>query len=99
MLFAARKRGALLIKPRPLLGSQIKAEIKGFLLVYRLFLYKHWFFLNLQLKDFPEYIVIPCIEWQAVFKTSQGIKVIPDRSCGELSHLVEHMLHPDSGWK
>ena len=39
MLFAARGRGALLIMPRPLSGCQIKAEIKGFLLMYRLFLY------------------------------------------------------------
>jgi hypothetical protein len=39
MLFAASRRGALLIMPRPLLGCQIKAEIKGFLLRYSLFLY------------------------------------------------------------
>ena len=32
-------RGALLIMPRPLSGCQIKAEIQGFLLMYRLFLY------------------------------------------------------------
>ena len=39
MLFAARGRDALLIMPRPLSGCQMKAEIKGFLLMYRLFLY------------------------------------------------------------
>ena len=39
MLFTARRRGALLIMPRPLSGCQIKAEIKGFLLMYCLFLY------------------------------------------------------------
>ena len=39
MLFAARGRGALLISPRPLSGCQIKAEIMGCLLMYRLFLY------------------------------------------------------------
>ena len=39
MLFAARGRDALLIMPRPLSGCQIKAEIKGFLLMYHLFLY------------------------------------------------------------
>ena len=33
MLFAARGRGAVLRMPRPLLGCQIKAEIKGFLLM------------------------------------------------------------------
>ena len=38
-LIAARGLGALLIKPRPLLGCQIKAEIKGFLLRYCLFLF------------------------------------------------------------
>ena len=39
MLFAARGRDGLLVEPRPLLGSQIKAEIMGFLLMYRMFLY------------------------------------------------------------
>ena len=39
MLFAARRRGVLLMMPRPLLGCQIKAEIQGFLLMYSLFLY------------------------------------------------------------
>ena len=34
--------------PRPLLGCQIKAEIKGFLLMYRLFLYYVWFFQNIE---------------------------------------------------
>jgi hypothetical protein len=48
MLFAASKRGALLIMPRPLLGCQIKAVIKGFLLRYRLFLYYQWFFQNIE---------------------------------------------------
>ena len=38
-LFAARGRGALLIMPRPLSGSQMKAEIQGFLLMYRMVLY------------------------------------------------------------
>ena len=48
MLFAARGRGSLLIMPRPLLGCQIKAEIKDFLLMYRLFLYYQWFFQNIE---------------------------------------------------
>ena len=39
MLFAAGGRGALLVMPRPLLGCQIKAEIKDFLQMCRLFLY------------------------------------------------------------
>ena len=38
MLFTASKRVIVLKMPRPLLGCQIKAEIKGFLLVYCLFL-------------------------------------------------------------
>jgi hypothetical protein len=38
MLFAASGRGALLVLPDPVLGCQIKAEIKGFLLKYCLFL-------------------------------------------------------------
>ena len=48
MLFAARGRGALLIVPRPFLGSQIKAEIMGFLLMYRLFLYYQWLSQNIE---------------------------------------------------
>ena len=48
MLFAARGRGALLIMPRPLSERQIKAEIKGFLLRYCLFLYYQWFFQNIE---------------------------------------------------
>ena len=48
MLFTARGRGGLLIMPRPLSGCQMKAEIKGFLLMYRLFLYYLWFFQNIE---------------------------------------------------
>ena len=44
ILFAARGRDALLILPCPLSGCKIKAEIKGFLLRYCLFLYYQWFF-------------------------------------------------------
>ena len=33
---------------RPFLGCQIKAEIKGFLLMYRLFLYYQWFSQNIE---------------------------------------------------
>ena len=47
MLFAAGGRGTLLVVPRPLSGCQIKADIKGFLLSYLLFQYKHWFCPNL----------------------------------------------------
>ena len=39
MLFAARRRGALLVMPHPLSGCQMKVEIKGFLLMCSLFLY------------------------------------------------------------
>ena len=60
-LIAARGLGALLIKPRPLLGCQIKADIKGFLLRYRLFLFLYVPFCSVQAlvpskfltKDFP----------------------------------------------
>ena len=48
MLFAAREHGALLMMPRPVLGFQIKAEIQGFLMMYRLFLYYQWFFQNIE---------------------------------------------------
>jgi hypothetical protein len=48
MLFTARRRGALLIMPRPLSGCQIKAEIKVFLLRYHLFLHYQWFFQNIE---------------------------------------------------
>ena len=46
MLFTESKCGALLIMPCQLLRCQIKAEIKGFLLRYRLFLYHQGFFQN-----------------------------------------------------
>ena len=39
MLFAASRHRAIQIMPSPFLGCQIKAEIKGFLLMYLLFLY------------------------------------------------------------
>ena len=48
IFFAPRGRDALLIMPRPLLGCQIKAEIKDFLLRYCLFLYYSWFFQNIE---------------------------------------------------
>ena len=37
-----------------LLRCQIKAEIKGFLLMYSVLKYKHWFFQNFELKHFPD---------------------------------------------
>ena len=48
MLFAPYGGGTPMILPRPLSGCQIKAEIKGFLLMYRLFLYYKWFFHNVE---------------------------------------------------
>ena len=48
ILFMARRRGALLIMPRPLSGCQIKSKTKGFLLRYRLFLYYQRFFQNIE---------------------------------------------------
>ena len=48
MLFAAGGRGTLLVVTRPLLGCQIKAEIKGFLLSCCLFLCYLWFFQNIE---------------------------------------------------
>ena len=49
-----------MIVPRPLSGCQIKAEIKGFLLRYCLFQYKHWFFPNFDLNHFPDSAFTPC---------------------------------------
>ena len=48
MLFTARGRGSSMVMPHPLVGWQIKAEIKGFLLMYSLFLYYLWFFQNIE---------------------------------------------------
>ena len=48
MLFAARGRGSLLVKPHALSVFQIKAKIMGFLLMYQLFLYYLWFFQNIE---------------------------------------------------
>ena len=61
MLFAVRGCGALLIMPpHPILGCQIKAEIKDFLLRYRLLQCKHWILPNFEPKDFPELTFTPC---------------------------------------
>ena len=54
LLFAASRCDAPLIMPRPFLGCQIKAEIKGFLLRYHLFLYYSWFFQNIK-KDWRKF--------------------------------------------
>ena len=43
-----------------LLRCQIKAEIKGFLLMYRVLKYKHWFPPNFELKHFPDSPFTPC---------------------------------------
>ena len=48
VLFAASGRDALLMMPRPLSRCQINAEIKGFLLMYHLFLYYQWFSQNIE---------------------------------------------------
>jgi hypothetical protein len=48
MLFTTRRCGALLIMPHPFSGCQIKAEIKGFLLTYCLFLYLQCLFQNIE---------------------------------------------------
>ena len=58
--FTARGSDSLMIVPRPLSGCQIKAEIKGFLLRYCLFQYKHWFFPNFDLNHFPDSAFTPC---------------------------------------
>ena len=39
MFFAARGRDISMVMPHPLWGSQMKGEIQGFLLMYRLFVY------------------------------------------------------------
>ena len=59
--FTAGGHDSLMVMPRPLSGCQIKAEIKGFQLMYRLLQCKHWFFPNFELKDFPELTFTPCI--------------------------------------
>ena len=63
-----------ILKIQALSGCNIKAKIKGFLLVYRLFQCKHWFLPNLELKDFPDLTSTPCrhkrhnFQWQQKFK-------------------------------
>ena len=41
--------------------------------MYRLFLYKHWFFPNFELKDFPEYTVTPCTICSKSFVVVPGL--------------------------
>ena len=48
MLFKASGRGALLTIPRLCVLAPKKAEIQGFLLRYRLFLYYYWFSQNIK---------------------------------------------------
>ena len=60
MLFVARGRDSSMVMPHPLLGWQIKAEIKDFLLRYPLLQYKYCFPPIFELKDFPEYTFTPC---------------------------------------
>ena len=54
MLFTARGRDGFLI----MLG--IKAEIKGFMLLYRLFLYQQWFFHKLEVSRILVLSDAPC---------------------------------------
>ena len=49
-----------MIMPRPLSGCQIKAEIQGFLLMYRLFQYQQWFFQDIERRWIPEMTSAPC---------------------------------------
>ena len=62
----ARGRDSSMVMPHPLLGWQIKAEIKGFLLRYRLLQYKGCFFPIFELKDFLEYTFTPCMLYMGV---------------------------------
>ena len=62
------ERGSLMVMPYPLLGCQIKAEIKDFLLKYCLFQYKYWFFPNFELKDFPEYTFTPYNSYRSWYR-------------------------------
>ena len=82
MLFAASGRAAFLIMPRPLLGYQIKAEIKGFPLMYCLFLYYQWFFQNIEkawkkifekdyFRDFLKMIKFPKKKSSSLFQFSE----------------------------
>ena len=73
-----------MIMPRPLSGCQIKAKIKGFLLRYRLFQYKHWFLPIFELKDFPELTFTPCniyvySKFPAYFSNIETIKKNPTK--------------------
>ena len=58
--FRAGGHGSLMIMPCPLSGCQIEAEIKGFLLRYRLFQLYQWFFQNISLNVFPDIAITPC---------------------------------------
>ena len=49
-----------MMMPRPLSGCQIKAEIQGFLLMYRLFQYQQWFFQDIERRWIPEMTSAPC---------------------------------------
>ena len=78
-----------MVLPRPLSGCQIKAEIKGFLLVYRLFLYKHWFLPNFELKYFPEYTVTPCMKNDSFLNGGRGRKTVFQLPSNAIYHIMK----------
>jgi hypothetical protein len=59
--FRTGGRDSLMILPCQLSGCQIKAEIKGFFLVYCLFQYYQWFFHNFEVSKILEMTCAPCI--------------------------------------
>ena len=77
----------LLIMPRPLLGCYIKAKIKGFLLVYRLFQYKHWNLPNFVLKHFLDSPFTPCTK---LLSSALHLRV---KQHTLLNNRVSHFLH------
>ena len=65
--------------PRPLLGCQIKAKIKGFLLRCRLFLYLQRFFQDIEFKKCIVWAFTPCTIIFFLFSDIVGFTTICSR--------------------
>ena len=108
MLFAVSRGGALLIMPRSLLGCQIKAEIKGFLLKYLLFLYQQWSIQNIdkgqriffcKIHHFQEIAEINFFQIfpQAFFNILKEPLVVQKQTIPQQKALYLSFNNPDSG--
>ena len=75
----ARGRDSLMLMPRPLSRCQIKAEIQGFLLMHRLFLYQQWLLPILNSNIFRIRLLHPVLHTYVFILSSYRIREIQER--------------------